>query len=115
MTGSYGRRGQSLGLHDGDGSERIVAETPLVEPSRAALAPVARTDCQLMPTTAPEEELLTVPEVAMLLRCSGWTVRRRIHNGELPAYRTGGPGTPLRIKRSDLKAWLEQPKTGAAA
>lgn len=52
-------------------------------------------------------ELLTVHEVAELLRCSEDTVRRRIGSGELPAVRTGtGPRTPLRVKATVLDQFI---------
>jgi excisionase family DNA binding protein len=33
--------------------------------------------------------LLTVPEVARILRCSEWSVRARIHSGELRVVNVG--------------------------
>jgi excisionase family DNA binding protein len=51
--------------------------------------------------------LMTVDEVAALLRCSGETVRRRIRDGEIPARRLGSAAhAPIRISRSELEAWL---------
>jgi excisionase family DNA binding protein len=49
---------------------------------------------------------MTVAEAAMECRCSGWTIRRRIAAGELAAVQLGGPGSPIRIPRAALEAWL---------
>jgi excisionase family DNA binding protein len=52
-------------------------------------------------------DLLTVQEVAALLRVHHLTVRRKIRSGELPAYRLGtDPHSELRIRREDLNQWL---------
>jgi len=61
-----------------------------------------------MSLTCPDRqrEYLTIQEVAEELRCSEPTVRRRIRAGELPAVRFGGPGSPVRIPRAGLEAWL---------
>jgi len=48
--------------------------------------------------------LLTPEEVADRLKVSIFTVRRWIHQGELPAYRIG---RSWRIGTSDLNKWLE--------
>jgi excisionase family DNA binding protein len=42
----------------------------------------------------------------MLCGCSAPTIRRRIHEGELPALQLGGPGKALRVRRDELEAWL---------
>jgi excisionase family DNA binding protein len=55
---------------------------------------------------ASRPELLTVGEVAQLLRCSEETVRRRIREGSLPAYHLGAPGSAIRIPRAELLRWL---------
>jgi excisionase family DNA binding protein len=57
-------------------------------------------------TTRDAGELLTVAEAAMLCGCSAPTIRRRIHEGELPAVQLGGPGKALRVRRDELEAWL---------
>jgi excisionase family DNA binding protein len=49
-------------------------------------------------------ELLTVAEVADMLRVSTMTVYRLIRTGELPAVRVG---RSYRVKRADLDAYLE--------
>jgi excisionase family DNA binding protein len=56
--------------------------------------------------TTCEREWLSVREVAAELGCSEPTVRRRIREGQLPAVRLGGPGSPIRIPRAGLEAWL---------
>ena len=48
--------------------------------------------------------LLTPEEVADRLKVSIFTVRRWIHQGELPAYRIG---RSWRISTGDLSKWLE--------
>jgi excisionase family DNA binding protein len=52
------------------------------------------------------DELLTVAEVAERLRISRLTVRRRIADGQIPAVRLGGRGTPIRVAASELEDWL---------
>ncbi len=47
---------------------------------------------------------LTPEDVAEKLRVSIFTVRRWIHQGELPAYRIG---RGWRIATADLTSWLE--------
>jgi excisionase family DNA binding protein len=54
-----------------------------------------------------------VAEVAELLRCSEPTVRRRVREGQLPAVQLGGQGSPLRIARDELDAWLYGEKADA--
>jgi len=49
---------------------------------------------------APEYEYITAYEAAALVGCTHATIRRRINDGTLPAYRFG-PRT-IRIKREDL-------------
>lgn len=51
------------------------------------------------------DELLTVAEVADLLRVSTMTVYRLIRSGELPAVRVG---RNYRVRRRDLDSYLEQ-------
>jgi excisionase family DNA binding protein len=50
--------------------------------------------------------LLTVPEVARLLRCSRQSVYRRIHDGSIPAVRLTDDAGPLRVPRTELERWL---------
>ncbi len=51
------------------------------------------------------DELLTVAEVADILRVSTMTVYRLIRSGELPAVRVG---RNYRVRRAALDAYLEQ-------
>jgi len=51
------------------------------------------------------EKLLTVDEVAEILRVSPSTVYRRIQAGELPAIKLGH--RQVRIKQEDLDAYIE--------
>ena len=51
------------------------------------------------------EKLLTVDEVAEILRVSPSTVYRRIQAGELPAVKLGH--RQVRIKQEDLDAYIE--------
>lgn len=57
--------------------------------------------------TDSHRELLTVREVAAAPDQHVGTVRKRIRSGELPAIRLGGPGSALRIRRSELQRWLD--------
>jgi excisionase family DNA binding protein len=50
------------------------------------------------------EKLLTIPEVAKILRVSGRSVTRYIESGKLKASKIG----VWRIKESDLHAFLEK-------
>ena len=53
------------------------------------------------------EPLLTVHDVARLLRVSGKTVRRRIAAGELDAVRTGrDPRAPYRVEPAAVERLL---------
>jgi excisionase family DNA binding protein len=57
--------------------------------------------------TLEETKLLTVGEVALLLRQSERVVRDKIAAGVLPAVRIGaGPRAPLRVDRAELERWL---------
>lgn len=51
------------------------------------------------------EQLLTVAEVAELLRVSTMTVYRLIRSGELPAVRVG---RNYRVRRGDLDSYLQE-------
>src|ERR1700756_3364112 len=57
----------------------------------------------------PEEEFLTVAEVAEMLKLNQQTVRNWIDQGSLPALRVG---RRVRIKRSDFDRVLAQAYTG---
>jgi excisionase family DNA binding protein len=56
------------------------------------------------------EPLLSLSETALLLGCSAPTVRRRVAEGELPAYQLADKNSPLKFKRADIDAFLERHK-----
>lgn len=58
----------------------------------------------------PEDDFLTVAEVAGLLKLNQQTVRNWIDQGSLPALRVG---RRVRIRRSDLNRLLDQGSTQA--
>jgi excisionase family DNA binding protein len=63
------------------------------------------------PATAPQPELLTLQQVALVLNCSRITVWRRVHSGELPCIYAGGGqgrGRMLRVARADLVDYLRR-------
>jgi excisionase family DNA binding protein len=53
-----------------------------------------------------ESPLLTIDEVAKLLRLSRVTIERRVRSGEIPAVRTGPKGSKIRIDGNELQSWL---------
>lgn len=60
-------------------------------------------------TTPDEKYVLTVGEAADYLGCSTDTIRDRIADRTLPAYRLGkGPRGAIRIKRDDLDLLLRR-------
>jgi excisionase family DNA binding protein len=56
-------------------------------------------------TDTPSSKLVSVGEVAKLLRLHPHSVYRKIHAGELPAVRLGGDGA-LRVRSDELETWL---------
>ena len=52
---------------------------------------------------AERTQLMTVPDVAERCNISAVTVRRLVHNGDLPYIRVGGQ---LRFDRDQLEEWL---------
>ncbi len=62
-----------------------------------------------MNRSEPDEEFLTVAEVAEMLKLNQQTVRNWIDQGSLPALRVG---RRVRIKRSDFDRILEQGYSG---
>jgi excisionase family DNA binding protein len=63
-----------------------------------------------------EDTLLTVAEVARLLKQSEVTVRRKIYSGELEAMRLGSsPKNPYRVSAEELDRWLAGHRSGEAA
>lgn len=65
-----------------------------------------------MNSSDPEEEYLTVAEVAETLKLNQQTVRNWIDQGSLPALRVG---RRVRIKRSDFQRILAEGYSGASA
>jgi excisionase family DNA binding protein len=61
-----------------------------------------------------ELNLLTVREVARLLRLSAAAVYGLCKSGRLPHHRLGEGGSAIRIDRADVLAYLRQSKEGAA-
>lgn len=57
---------------------------------------------------APDEEFLTVAEIAEILKLNQQTVRNWIGRGELPAVRVG---RRVRILRSDFDRLIQQAQT----
>ncbi len=57
------------------------------------------------------DEILTLPEVAKLLKVAEKTVYTMAQKNELPAFKVRGQ---WRFKRTDIDAWIEQQKTAAA-
>lgn len=55
--------------------------------------------------------LLTLAEVASILKVSKLTVHRMVKKGRLPAIKVGGR---WRISESRLEEWLEQEEVGQA-
>ena len=53
----------------------------------------------------PTPAYITVPDAAVIIGCTQATIRRRIEDGTLPAYRLGPRS--IRIKREDLGLLLQ--------
>jgi len=53
------------------------------------------------------DEILTLPEVAKLLKVAEKTVYTMAQKGEIPAFKVRGQ---WRFKRADIDAWIEQQK-----
>ncbi len=53
------------------------------------------------------DEILTLPEVARLLKVAEKTVYTLAQKGQLPAFKVGGQ---WRFKRADIDAWIERQK-----
>lgn len=54
------------------------------------------------------DEILTIPEVASLLKVAEKTVYTMAQRAQLPAFKVRGQ---WRFKRSDLDAWIESQKS----
>jgi excisionase family DNA binding protein len=50
------------------------------------------------------DEILTLPEVAQLLKVAEKTVYTITQRGELPAFKVGGQ---WRFRRADLDSWID--------
>ena len=50
------------------------------------------------------DEILTLPEVAQLLKVAEKTVYTMAQKGDLPAFKVGGQ---WRFRRTDLDAWID--------
>jgi excisionase family DNA binding protein len=50
------------------------------------------------------DEILTLPEVAQLLKVAEKTVYTMAQKGELPAFKVGGQ---WRFRRTDLDVWID--------
>tara|TARA_B100001989_G_scaffold30917_1_gene18402 strand:- start:10 stop:207 length:198 start_codon:yes stop_codon:yes gene_type:complete len=57
------------------------------------------------------DDILTVREVAALLKVSDKTVRRLEARGELPSFRVGAQ---LRFRRVDIYAWVEAQRSAGS-
>ncbi len=53
------------------------------------------------------DEILTLPEVAKLLKVTDKTVYSLAQKGALPGFKVGGQ---WRFKRVDIDAWIEEQK-----
>ena len=56
------------------------------------------------------DEILTVPEVAILLKVAEKTVYTMAQKGQLPGFKVRGQ---WRFKRVDLDRWIEQQKAAS--
>jgi len=56
------------------------------------------------------DEILTLPEVAQLLKVAEKTVYTMAQKGQLPAFKVGGQ---WRFKRADLDQWIEDQKAAS--
>ena len=59
------------------------------------------------------EDLLTVPEVAELLRLNEQTVRKWLREGKLPGSWLGSRQAGWRVRRSDVERFIEAGKAAA--
>ena len=64
-----------------------------------------------MAVMAPEDEMLTVAEVAMKLKTTPNTVLRWIRERRLPATKPGGDRMGYRILAEDLAAFIDRYRT----
>lgn len=57
-----------------------------------------------------QDEILTLPEVAQMLKVADKTVYSMAQKGQLPAFKVGGQ---WRFKRVDLDQWIERQKAAS--
>ena len=62
-----------------------------------------------------DEELMTVPEVATMLRLNEQTVRKWLRDGKLPGIYLGSRTAGWRVRRADVTAFLEARHRGEGA
>jgi excisionase family DNA binding protein len=56
------------------------------------------------------DEILTLPEVAQLLKVAEKTVYTMAQKSQLPAFKVGGQ---WRFQRADIDQWIEQQKANS--
>ena len=61
------------------------------------------------------QELMTVEEVAALLRLDPQTVRKWLREGKLPGFRLGSKQAGWRVRRSEVEQYLEAQRGEVAA
>jgi excisionase family DNA binding protein len=64
-----------------------------------------------IPSVRPEDQIMTVKEVAAYLRVHPTTIYRLLRQGMLPAFRVGAD---WRFRQTDIVAWPRE-QSGAAA
>jgi excisionase family DNA binding protein len=82
------------------------------EPATACSLASFGTFWQSLPSPAIEDrfmpdEILTLPDVARLLKVADKTVYTMAQKAELPAFKVGGQ---WRFKSADIDSWIEQQK-----
>ena len=61
------------------------------------------------------DELLTVPEVAALLKLNEQTVRKWLREGRLPGISLGSRQAGWRVRRADIERFLDEHRGEDAA
>ena len=56
------------------------------------------------------DKILTLPEVAELLKVGDETIYSMVQKGQLPAFKVGGQ---WRVQRVDIDEWIDQHKENA--